>query len=88
MESNKTKFKVDIFQLPLDQKPKKVSKEIKEAMKGVISAKKMAKLKKDAVNCPVLKEERGFLECFVCKSHIRRVKGVVDCAGGSAELEV
>lgn len=88
MELDETKFKVDVFQIPEDQKPKKVSKEMKEAMKGVISAKKIAKLKKDAVNCPVLKEERGFLECFVCKSHIRRVKGIVDCAGGSTELDV
>ena len=88
MESDNTKFKVDIYQLPSDQKPKRVAKEIMDAMIGVIRAKKIAKLKKEAVNCPVLKEERGFLECFVCKSHIRRVKGVVDCAGGSAELEV
>ncbi|HEY6283864.1 MAG TPA: hypothetical protein VIW22_08075 [Nitrososphaerales archaeon] len=42
----------------------------------------MSKMKKESVNCPVVNKEVAFLVCFACPSFLRRVKGVVDCAGG------
>jgi hypothetical protein len=80
------KFKVKVYDYPKDQKSPRVKKEVTEALKGVVSTKKISKLKKQAIHCPVLDEERNFLECFSCKSFIRRVTGEVDCAGGPAEL--
>ena len=87
-DAPETKFKVKVYDYPEGEKPKRVSKEITESLKGVVSTKKIGKLKKQAIHCPVLNEERNFVECFACKSHIRRVMGEVDCAGGSAELQV
>ena len=82
------KFKVEVYDYPEGEKPKRVSKEVTESLKGVVSTKKIGKLKKQAVHCPVLDEERNFVECFSCKSFIRRVMGEVDCAGGSTELRI
>ena len=39
-------------------------------------------MKKESVDCPVVKEEVGFLVCFLCPSFLRRVTGEVHCAGG------
>src|SRR3989442_4556621 len=64
------------------QKPKKVPKAVTEALKGVASAKAMGRMKKESVDCPVVKDEVGFLVCFACPSFIRRVSGEVHCAGG------
>lgn len=85
-----TKFKVKIYDYPEGKKPKRVPKEVMKLLKDdkIASAKKIAKLKKEAIHCPVLDEERNFLECFTCKSFIRRVMGEVDCAGGPAELDL
>lgn len=59
----------------------KVSKEIQENLKGVLSKKMIAKMKREAVNCPVLNKEVPFLECFICNNFIRRIRGEVQCAG-------
>jgi hypothetical protein len=83
--STDAKFKVQIMQ---KDKPLKVSKEVTDALKGVASPKTMGRMKKEAIFCPVANEEKPFLWCFACKSYIRRVKGVVDCAGGPAELDL
>ena len=83
-----TKFKVKVYDYPEGEKPKRVSKEVTKSLKGVVSTKKIGKLKKQAIHCPVLNKERNFVECFSCKSFIRRVMGEVDCAGGSAELRI
>jgi len=72
------KFKVEIMQL---EKPKRVPKVVGEQLKGVASGKMISKFKKEAVNCPVLNKELAFLVCFACPSFVRRVSGVVDCAG-------
>ena len=87
-EEPETKFKVKVYKYPEGKKPKRVPKEVTESLKGVVSTKKIGKLKKEAIHCPVLDEERNFVECFSCKSFIRRVMGEVDCAGGPAELEI
>ena len=78
--SAETKFKVDIFQSP---KPKRVPKVVSEELKGGASPKAISRMKKEGVNCPVVGKEVAFLVCFACPSFIRRVSGVVDCAGGS-----
>ena len=87
-DAPETKFKVKVYDYPEGEKPKRISKEITKSLKGVVSTKKIGKLKKQAIHCPVLNEERNFVECFSCKSFIRRVMGEVDCAGGSAELRI
>ncbi|QQG49106.1 MAG: hypothetical protein HY247_01985 [archaeon] len=78
--SLETKFKVDIFPA---LKPKKVPKVVSEQLKGGASPKAISRMKKESVNCPVVKSEVAFLVCFACPSFLRRVSGVVDCAGGN-----
>ena len=73
------KFKVEIMEL---ENAKKVPKVVSEQLKGVASGKMLSRFKKEAVNCPVVKRELAFLVCFACPSFVRRVSGVVDCAGG------
>ncbi|MDG6910080.1 MAG: hypothetical protein JRN08_06895 [Nitrososphaerota archaeon] len=77
--SQETKFKVKIYASP---KPKKVPKAVSEELKGTASAKAMSRMKKESVDCPVVGKEVAFLVCFGCPSFLRRVEGVVDCAGG------
>ncbi len=77
--SVETKFKVNIY---ASEKPKKVPKVVSEELKGGASAKAIARMKKESVDCPVVKKEVAFLVCFACPSFLRRVSGVVDCAGG------
>ncbi len=77
--SGDTKFKVDIFPA---SKPKKVPKVVSDELKGGASGKAIARMKKESVNCPVVNKEVAFLVCFACPSFLRRVSGVVDCAGG------
>lgn len=76
--SLETKYKVNIYPSP---KPKKVPKVVSDGLKGAASAKAMSRMKKESVDCPVVKQEVAFLVCFACPSFIRRVTGVVDCAG-------
>ncbi len=75
-----TKFKVKIYDA---QKPKKIPKVVTTELKGGVSGKAIARMKKESVDCPVVKQEVGFLICFACPSFLRRVSGVVDCAGGN-----
>jgi len=74
-----TKFFVKVFQA---ESPKKIPKVVTEELKGVASAKATARMKKESVDCPVVKREVGFLVCFACPSFLRRVSGEVHCAGG------
>lgn len=78
--SAETKFVVIIYPSP---KPKKVPKVVSTELKGVASGKQISRMKKESVDCPIVKEEVSFLVCFACPSFIRRVKGEVDCAGGN-----
>jgi hypothetical protein len=77
--STETKFKVKVFPSP---KPKKVPKAVSEELKGGASPKAVSRMKKESVDCPVVQKEVAFLVCFACPSFLRRVTGVVDCAGG------
>lgn len=83
--SSDVKFKV---QIEKRDKPQKIPKEVTQALKGAASPKMMGKMKKEIIFCPVANEEKPFLWCFACKSFLRRVSGVVDCAGGPAELDI
>ena len=78
--SAETQFKVNVFQ---SAKPKRVPKVVSEELKGGASPKAISRMKKESVDCPVVKKEVAFLVCFACPSFLRRVTGVVDCAGGS-----
>ncbi len=77
--SQETKFKVNVYPSP---KPKKIPRVVSEELKGGASPKAISRMKKESVDCPVVGKEVGFLVCFACPSFIRRVSGVVDCAGG------
>jgi hypothetical protein len=77
--SQDAKFKVTIYP---SQKPRRVPKAVSDQLKGAASAKAMSRMKKESVDCPVVKKEVAFLVCFACPSFLRRVTGVVDCAGG------
>ncbi|MEM2483966.1 MAG: hypothetical protein QXQ70_06075 [Candidatus Caldarchaeum sp.] len=59
----------------------KAEPEALEAVKGVIKGRMLARMKKEYVECPLEGSKVAFLSCFVCVSHIRRVRGVVHCAG-------
>jgi hypothetical protein len=78
--SVETKFKVNVFPAT---KPKRVPKVVGEELKGGASPKAISRMKKESVDCPIVKKEVAFLVCFACPSFLRRVSGVVDCAGGS-----
>jgi len=76
--SAETKFKVNIY---APEKPKRIPKVVTSQLKGAVSPKMVSRMKKESVDCPVVRQEVGFLVCFSCPSFLRRVSGVVDCAG-------
>jgi len=47
-------------------------------LKGV-SPKMLKRMKEEAVDCPVLKNELPFIQCFVCSNFQSRVSGKVLC---------
>ena len=49
-------------------------------LKGV-SPKMLKRMKQEFVDCPVLKEEIHFIQCFVCPNFQSRVMGNVLCKG-------
>jgi hypothetical protein len=49
-------------------------------LKGV-SPKMLKRMKEEAVDCPVLKDEVGFVQCFVCPNFQSRITGKVLCKG-------
>jgi hypothetical protein len=49
-------------------------------LKGV-SAKMHKRMKLESVDCPVLKAEVGFVQCYVCKNFHSRITGQVYCKG-------
>jgi hypothetical protein len=51
-------------------------------LKGV-SPKMLKKMKTEYVDCPVLKNETNFIQCFVCPNLQSRVMGKVLCKGDS-----
>lgn len=51
-------------------------------LKGV-SPKMLKKMKTEFVDCPVLKKDTHFIQCFVCPNFQSRVMGKVLCKGDS-----
>jgi len=49
-------------------------------LKGV-SPKMLKRMKQEYVDCPVLKSEASFIQCFVCPNFQSRVMGKVLCKG-------
>lgn len=68
------------------EKAFRVDKRVKGVLKGAVSAKMMRRMSREYVECPVAGKRVPFLECFACASFIRRVKGVVHCAGKEFRL--
>jgi len=53
-------------------------------LKGV-SPKMLKRMKQEFVDCPVLKKEVHFIQCFVCPNFQSRVMGNVLCKGDPLE---
>ena len=49
-------------------------------IKGV-SPKMLKRMKEESVDCPVLKKEIPFIQCFVCPNFQSRITGKVLCKG-------
>ncbi|MDE1844763.1 MAG: hypothetical protein KGI10_05465 [Thaumarchaeota archaeon] len=49
-------------------------------LKGV-SPKMLKRMKEESVDCPVVKNELPFIQCFVCPNFQSRVSGQVLCKG-------
>jgi len=90
-ESPDIKYLVPIKQV---EKFIKVSNEAKKELQSVgmmdekgklklkgISPKMLKRMKMEAVDCPVLKSEIGFIQCYVCKNFHSRITGKVYCRG-------
>jgi len=72
------KYMVDVF---LPPKAIPTPKTSLEAVKGSVKGKMLAKMKKEAVDCPVKLKKVSFLECFTCPNFNRRIRGKVGCKG-------
>ncbi len=72
------KYAVSIFTPP---KAVPSPKESLEAIKGAVKGKMLARMKKEAVDCPVKLKVVSFVECFTCPNFNRRVRGKVGCKG-------
>jgi len=72
------KYLVDVFLPPKAiPSPKESLAMIKDSVKG----KMLAKMKKEAVDCPVKLKKVSFVECFTCPNFNRRIRGKVGCKG-------
>jgi hypothetical protein len=81
MEESKvmeSRYVISVIQM---EKAIRTPKESLEALKGVLGAKRVAKMRKEAVECPIKGGTISFIECFSCPNFIRRVKGAVHCRG-------
>ncbi len=85
------KYEVDIKKTEEKQKLSKELKAIlqdsgmmdekgKLKLKGV-SPKMLKRMKQEYVDCPVLKDNTQFIQCFVCPNFQSRVMGQVFCKG-------
>jgi len=72
------KYLVDIFSPP---KAIPSPKEALESIKGAVKGKMLARMKKEAVDCPVKLKKVSFVECFTCPNFNARLRGKVRCRG-------
>jgi hypothetical protein len=77
-DEDKAKYIVEIKTL---SRAMKIPKEKLTDIKGAIGGKRLTRMKKECVDCPVMKKPASFIECFTCKNFLRRIKGKVECAG-------
>ena len=91
MDELERKYEVDIQSTEARQKlPDNVKDELKASgmmdekgklkLKGV-SPKMLKRMKQEFVDCPVLKGDIQFIQCFVCPNFQSRVMGKVLCKG-------
>lgn len=91
MDELEHKFEIEVQKTEKRQKlSDKIKAELKAAgmmdekgklkLKGV-SPKMLKRMKQEFVDCPVLKEETYFIQCFVCSNFQSRVTGKVLCKG-------
>jgi len=91
MDELEHKYEVEIKTAEKSQKlPDSVKEELKASgmmddkgkikLKGV-SPKMLKRMKQEYVDCPVLKQDVGFIQCFVCPNFQSRVTGKVLCKG-------
>ena len=72
----------------------KLTDQAKEELKGVgmvdekgklklkgVSPKMLKRVKTEYVDCPVLNQQISFVQCYVCKNFLSRIKGQVYCKG-------
>jgi hypothetical protein len=93
MEELEHKYEVEVKGTEKAQKlPDNVKEELKASgmmddkgkikLKGV-SPKMLKRMKQEYVDCPVLKQDVGFIQCFVCPNFQSRVMGKVLCKGSA-----
>ena len=70
-----------VVEVTVPEKSTPTPKQYVQDLKGVVGGKQLARMKKEAVGCPVLAKTVSFAQCFACPNFIRRVKGKVDCRG-------
>jgi hypothetical protein len=71
------KFKVKVERV---SRAIKVSRELVSELEGA-SKSMVDKMRKEAVDCPVLGCKVSFIQCFLCSNFLRRVRGIVYCKG-------
>lgn len=94
-ESLDTKYEVPIKQV---EKTLKISDRAKDELKSSgmmddkgklklkgVSPKMLKRMKLESVDCPVFKQELGFVQCYVCSNFHSRISGVVYCKGNPLE---
>ena len=90
-ESVQTKYTVHVKQV---EKSIKLTDQAKDELRGIgmmddkgklklkgVSPKMLKRMKLEAVDCPVLNQEVGFVQCYVCKNFNSRITGQVYCRG-------
>ena len=94
-ESPDTKYEVPIKQV---EKTLKISDRAKAELKSSgmmddkgklklkgVSPKMLIRMKLESIDCPVFKQELGFVQCYVCSNFHSRISGVVYCKGDPLE---
>ncbi|MDN5845922.1 MAG: hypothetical protein L0H53_06575 [Candidatus Nitrosocosmicus sp.] len=94
-ESPETKYEVPIKQV---EKTLKISDRAKAELKASgmmddkgklklkgVSPKMLKRMKLESIDCPVFKQELGFVQCYVCSNFHSRISGVVYCKGDPLE---
>ncbi|MPZ06149.1 MAG: hypothetical protein GEU26_06980 [Nitrososphaeraceae archaeon] len=89
--TTETKFLVPVKQV---ENSVKLSNEAKDELKSIgmmddkgklklkgVSPRMLRRMKLEAVDCPVLQSEIGFIQCYVCRNFHSRVSGQVYCRG-------